>query len=144
MLEIRPMKKSDVEQVARMESECFSEPWSAQAFTDALDKEEYLYMVAAEGMDVLAYCGMYRVLDEGNITQVAVRPDRRREGIGGRLLQDFMQKGKKLGVSAYTLEVRVSNPGAIRLYETCGFETESVRKGFYDFPKEDAYIMWKR
>lgn len=144
MVEIRPMKERDVEQVARMEDECFSEPWSAQAFTDALNKEEYLYMVAAEETDVLAYCGMYRVLDEGNITQVAVRSDRRREGIGERLLKDFMQNGKKLGVSAYTLEVRVSNPGAIRLYERCGFVTESVRKGFYDFPKEDAYIMWKR
>lgn len=144
MIEIRRMQKKDVAQVAQMEKEYFSEPWSVQAFLEALDKKEYLYMVAAEGEEVVAYCGMYQVLDEGNITQVAVRNDMRGRGIARRLLQDFMQTGKRSGVDAYTLEVRVSNQGAIRLYEFCGFMTECVRKDFYAAPKEDAFIMWKR
>ena len=144
MIENRCMQKEDVLQVARMEQEYFSEPWSEQAFLESLDKKEYLYMVAVEDDDVVAYCGMYQVLDEGNITQVAVRKDRRGKGIASALLQDFMQKGNANGITAYTLEVRVSNQSAIHLYERCGFEKECVRKEFYSEPKEDAYIMWKR
>lgn len=144
MVEIRRMQKEDVVQVAQMEQEYFSEPWSEQAFLDALEKKEYLYMVAVQDKEVVAYCGMYRVLDEGNITQVAVRSDMRGRGIGRILLQDFMQNGKANDVQAYTLEVRVSNEPAVRLYEACGFETECIRKDFYSKPKEDAYIMWKR
>ncbi len=144
MIEFRRMEKSDVPQVARMENGYFSEPWSERAFLEALDKKEYFYMVAVQEEQVLGYCGMYQVLDEGNITQVAVREDMRRRGVGRKLLQDFMQKGKLCGVSAYTLEVRVSNESAIALYEACGFEKECVRKDFYSAPKEDAYIMWKR
>lgn len=144
MVEFRLMTKDDVKQVARMECEYFSEPWSEQAFKEALDKKEYFYMVAAQEEEVFAYCGMYQVLDEGNITQVAVRENMRGQGNGRKLLQDFMQKGKRNGVNAYTLEVRVSNQKAIALYEACGFVTECVRKDFYSAPKEDAYIMWKR
>ena len=101
-------------------------------------------MVAVQGKEIVGYCGMYQVLEEGNITQVAVRSDMRGKGIARKLLQDFMQNGKKRGVCAYTLEVRVSNTNAVRVYEACGFETECVRKDFYAAPKEDAYIMWKR
>ena len=144
MVEIRCMQKEDVTQVAVIEAECFSEPWSRQAFLDVMDKKEYLYMVAAQEGEVIGYCGMYQVLDEGNITQVAVRSDRRGEGVARTLLQDFMQKGTARGVCAYTLEVRVSNEKAVRLYEACGFVTECVRKDFYAAPKEDAFIMWKR
>ena len=144
MIEFRPMQKDDVAAVAQMEQEYFSQPWSERAFHEALKKEEYFYMVAEEEGCVLAYCGMYRVLDEGDITQVAVRSDVRGRGIGRGLLQDFMQKGIAQGIEAYTLEVRVSNQSAIHMYEACGFVTECVRKGFYDAPKEDAYIMWKR
>ena len=92
MIKFRPMQKEDVAAVAQMEQEYFSQPWSERAFFEALEKEEYFYMVAEEEGRVLAYCGMYRVLDEGDITQVAVRSDVRGRGIGRRLLQDFMQK----------------------------------------------------
>jgi len=68
----------------------------------------------------------------------------RGRGIARELLQDFMQNGNRRGIDAYTLEVRVSNRSAIRLYEACGFVTECIRKDFYSLPKEDAYIMWKR
>lgn len=144
MVEFRPMKKEDVLQVAEMEKQYFSEPWSEQAFLDALDKEEYFYMVAVKEHAVIGYCGLYQVLEEGNITQIAVHEDMRGRGIGEKLLQVFMQNGDARGMDAYTLEVRVSNSSAIRLYEKCGFVTECVRKDFYSLPKEDAYIMWKR
>lgn len=144
MYKIRPMTAEDALQVSELEQKYFSEPWSRQAFLDALAQTSYTYMVAEEMSEVIGYCGMYRVLDEGNITQVAVREDRRRSGVAQRLMQELVCCGEKLGVTAYTLEVRVSNDGAIRLYETCGFEKESIRKDFYTSPKEDAYIMWKR
>ncbi len=144
MIEIRPMTKEDVSAVAAIESSAFSEPWSAQAFCDALDQKTYCYMVAEEEHEVIAYCGMYVVLDEGNITQVAVREDKRRAGVARTLLAEFMECGAAFGVASYTLEVRVSNTRAIALYEACGFAIESVRKNFYTSPAEDAYIMWKR
>lgn len=144
MIEIRPMTEGDVAQVARIEQECFSMPWSEGAFADALGKKEYFYVVAVREDVVVGYCGLYQVLDEGNITQVAVRGDERRKGIARKLLQDFMQKGKQRGIESYTLEVRVSNQQAIALYEACGFVSECVRKEFYSAPVEDACIMWKR
>ncbi len=143
-MEIRCMTGEDVSQIALMEQEYFSQPWSEQAFLDVMNKNEYLYMVAIEGAEVIGYCGMYRVLEEGNITQIAVRSDKRGRGVARKLLQEFMQEGKKRGVETYTLEVRISNTNAQRLYETCGFVTECIRKDFYALPKEDAFIMWKR
>lgn len=144
MIVIRPMETEDVAQVSDMENQYFSMPWSSQALMEAVTAGQTLYMVAEESGEILAYCGMYCILDEGNINQVAVREDKRGLGIGRKLLQEFMQKGQELGINAYTLEVRVSNRPAIRLYETCGFVTEAVRKNFYQNPVEDAYIMWKR
>lgn len=144
MIEFRPMKKEDAKQVAELERLYFSRPWSEQALLDAMGKKEYFYMVAEEEGVIAGYCGLYQVLDEGSITQVAVREDVRRKGIAKQLLQDFMQKGEQRGIAAYTLEVRVSNLAAVSLYEGCGFVKECVRKDFYSLPKEDAYIMWKR
>lgn len=144
MIIVRPMKPEDVKQVSDMENEYFSMPWSSQALLEAALGEQTLYMVAEEKGEIIAYCGMYCILDEGDINQVAVRKDKRGLGIGRKLLQDFMQKGQERGITAYTLEVRVSNLPAIRLYESCGFVTEAVRKNFYEKPCEDAYIMWKR
>nr|MBQ8253153.1 ribosomal protein S18-alanine N-acetyltransferase [Lachnospiraceae bacterium] len=144
MYKIRPMTTEDALQVSEMEKKYFSEPWSKQAFLDALGQNSYTYVVAEDGAEVIGYAGMYRVLEEGNITQVAVREDKRRTGVAGDLMRGLMRFGDELGVSAYTLEVRVSNAGAICLYESCGFEKESIRKNFYASPAEDAYIMWKR
>lgn len=144
MINTRRMCKEDVLQVAAIEKESFSEPWSAQAFFDALDDSVFMYMVAEYSGEIVGYCGLYKVLEEGNITQVAVREDMRGRGVAGKLLQDFMQNGESVGISAYTLDVRVSNRAAIRLYEKCGFVTECVRKNYYSLPDEDAYIMWKR
>lgn len=144
MIVIRAMIPEDVVQVSDMEKQYFSMPWSRQALMEAVTGKQTLYMVAAEGEEVLAYCGMYCILDEGSINQVAVRADKRGLGIGKRLLQEFMQKGWEIGIRSYTLEVRVGNLSAIGLYESCGFVKEAVRKDFYQSPKEDAYIMWKR
>ncbi|MGN1170141.1 MAG: GNAT family N-acetyltransferase, partial [Lachnospiraceae bacterium] len=77
-------------------------------------------------------------------TNVAVHPDCRNRGIAGVMLAELLHRGSLMGIEAFTLEVRAGNGSAIRLYEKAGFVTEGIRKGFYDEPKEDALIMWKR
>jgi ribosomal-protein-alanine N-acetyltransferase len=140
------MEQADVEQVFLMEQAYFSMPWSRQALMEAAVGNQTFYMVAADEakQKIIAYCGMYCIMNEGDINQVAVHEDYRKMGIGKKLLQDFMQQGAQRGIDAYTLEVRVSNTAAIRLYEACGFIIEGKRKNFYEKPVEDAYIMWKR
>ncbi len=144
MIIVRRMTSEDIPAVVQIENQSFSMPWSSSAFFDVLEQKEYVYMVAIKGGEVVGYCGMYCVCNEGDITQVAVRNDLRGQGIGKKLLQDFMQNGMQNGIQSYTLEVRASNETAIYLYKSCGFVTEGIRKGFYEKPKEDALIMWKR
>ena len=84
------------------------------------------------------------MMEEGDITNVVVDESCRGRGLGRGLVSRLLEEGKARGIRAFTLEVRVGNAGAIRLYEELGFRSEGVRKGFYDLPKEDALIMWKR
>ena len=146
MILIRQMQTSDVAQVSEMEKSYFSVPWTTQALEEITDNQSAFYMVAMDdrSCEVVGYCGMYCILGEGDINQVAVKEACRGKGIGRKLLQDFMQEGIKRGIQTFTLEVRASNAAAIRLYESCGFQIEGTRKNFYDKPREDAYIMWKR
>lgn len=144
MIEIRRMEERDLDQVAAIEKLVFSEPWSRQGFADTYRKKENCYLVAAQDGQVLAYCGLWSVLDEADICNVAVREDARRRGLAEAMLTKLMDEGKKMGVSAFTLEVRVGNAPAIALYHKLGFADAGVRPGFYAKPREDALIMWKR
>ena len=85
--------------------------------------------------------GMYLAMDEGEITNVAVAPVERCHGVGGMLLTELLKIAENKGVARIVLEVRASNDSAIRLYERNGFVQCGMRKGFYEFPKEDAYVM---
>lgn len=135
------MTKEDCAQVAELEKKIFSQPWSEQGFCDAIDMEQNIFLVAEEAGEVWGYIGMYQSLDEGEITNVAVAPEQRNTGIGWMLMQEALEKAKQQGIVQIVLEVRVSNASAIHLYEKCGFVSCGIRKGFYDFPKEDACIM---
>lgn len=126
---------------AELEKKIFSQPWSEQGFCDAIGMEQNIFLVAEEGDEVCGYIGMYQSLDEGEITNVAVAPEKRNAGIGRMLMRAAMEQAKQQGIVRIVLEVRVSNASAIHLYEKCGFVNCGIRKGFYDFPKEDAYIM---
>lgn len=143
MLEIRRMRTEDLCQVYKIEKETFSQPWSLQAFQEMLAREETIYLVACEGDAVLGYIGIWKILDEGNITNVAVRRDKRDCKIGSMLLENACRKAEMAGISALTLEVRIGNKKAIHLYEKYGFEQAGIRPGFYDKPREDAIIMWR-
>lgn len=141
MIAIRAMQAKDVDEVAAIESRIFSQPWSKQGFLDSLALEHAVFLVAEEENHILGYIGMYVSLDEGEITNVAVDSIARCRGIGAMLVEAMKNEAGLLEVTQIVLEVRVSNESAIRLYERSGFINQGVRRGFYDMPKEDAYIM---
>ena len=140
-IRIRRMQQQDVVQAAALEAQIFSLPWSEQAFSDALKLTHTVFLVAEEGGRVAGYIGMYLSLEEGEITNVAVAPEFRRRGIADALLTEIKREAAECGVTSLVLEVRVSNQHAIRLYEKHGFVSCGVRKGFYEQPKEDAFLM---
>ncbi len=141
---IRPMELSDVEAVSRIEAACFSQAWSAKGFRESLERGSSFFLVAECAGDILGMCGMTEAAGEADIHNVAVKTEERGRGIAFLLMQEMLQQGQKRGISDYTLEVRVSNTAAIRLYEKCGFVSEGIRPRFYSEPVEDAMIMWRR
>lgn len=139
---IREMRPEDVPAVAVIEQQIFSQPWSEQGFLSSLSSADTLYLVVYDKDRLIGYCGLLQSFDEADITNVAVVSEMRNSGIGFSMLSELMKRGKEKGISRYTLEVRVGNHAAIRLYEKLGFESVGIRKNFYDRPKEDAMIMW--
>lgn len=141
---IRRMEERDVPAAAEIERESISPAWSEQAFRDSLALDCTLLLVAEREQKIAGYCCCYRSFEEGEITNVAVRRELRGRGIGEALLRELFRQGAEEGIEAYTLEVRLSNEPATRLYEKLGFESAGIRKNFYELPREDARIMWKR
>lgn len=144
MIVYREMRETDVPFISRLEQETFSMPWSAASFLQMIEKEDTAYYVAEEDGRLLGGCGLLMIAGEGNITNVVVVPDARRRGVATGLLTHLLMEGDRAGLTAYTLEVRVSNAAAIGLYEKMGFVSEGIRPNFYEKPTEDAMIMWKR
>lgn len=141
---VRQMEPKDIVQVAEIEKNTFSQPWSEASFRDTLSRDDTLYLVAEKQGEILGYCGLWQSLDEGEIPNVAVKETYRGRGVGEALLAELILQGKERGITAYTLEVRAGNKAAIRLYEKLGFLSEGIRPCFYKKPVEDAVIMWKR
>lgn len=141
---IRPMEERDVPAVSRLEETAFSMPWSPDAFLDMVKREDSLYVVATVGEEPIGCCGVTNACGDGDINNVVVDEAWRNKGVGKKMLEVLMEWGKETGIENYTLEVRVSNAPAIHLYEKLGFESAGIRPGFYDKPREDAVIMWKR
>lgn len=144
MVIIREMKASDVEAVSEIEREAFSMPWSAEDFLEMVEADYAHYYVAESNGRIVGCCGVRNLMGEGEITNVVVAASYRRQGIGRQMLEYLLREVKTLGIGDCTLEVRVSNTPAIRLYESLGFHGEGVRPRFYEKPVEDALIMWKR
>ncbi len=143
-LVVRSMKPEDLNEVCRIERESFSQPWSEKGFLDSMNQKNTCYLTALQDGRVAGYCGMLQVMEEADITNVAVDASFRGRGIGFAMLQELMRIGKEHGVEAFTLEVRQSNLTAISLYGRLGFENCGIRKNFYEKPTEHAVIMWKR
>lgn len=142
MKEIRivPFGAQHVVAVAELEQVCFADPWTEDGLKEELDNACARFLTAVDETGAVAgYIGCHTVLDEGYIANVAVSPDFRRQGIGKKLVQALLAQSTDL--SFVTLEVRVSNDPAIRLYTGCGFQPVGTRKKFYSHPTEDALLM---
>lgn len=140
MPEICNMSECDIAEVARLEKECFSSPWSEQQLREELDNPTARFLVLKLGEKVLGYIGANNIANEVYITNIAVFPEYRQKGYGEKLLSRLCYLSTAEGAEFVTLEVRKSNKTAIRLYEKCGFEKVGERKNFYFDPTEDAYI----
>lgn len=141
---IVPMTADHLDEVAELERICFTTPWSRNMLAEELDNYLSAFLVALDDNDKVAgYAGLQAVLDEGYITNVAVRPDCRRQGIAGKLLQVFLDFAKGNHLAFLSLEVRASNYDAIALYGSRGFRSVGRRKNYYEHPREDAIIMTK-
>ncbi len=141
---IVPMNADHLDEIAELEQVCFSTPWSRNMLAEELDNACSAFLVALDdGGHVAGYAGLQVILDEGYITNVAVQPEYRRQGVAGQLLAVFLNFAKGNHLAFLTLEVRASNYGAIALYGGLGFRSVGRRKNYYEHPKEDAIIMTK-
>lgn len=140
-LDIKKMTAAHIKEIARLERECFSSPWSEAGLEAELDNNFARFFVAFSGDKVAGYIGSHNILGEVYITNVAVFPDFRRNGVGNALVSLLINEMKAENADFVTLEVRKSNIKAISLYEKCGFQRVGERKNFYEKPQEDAILM---
>ena len=145
LVRIRPMTVEDMDQAAALEKENLGkEAWTEKQLLDALTRDDTFYIVAEKAGRVVGLCGVQNISGDGEVTNVSVARDCRGEGIGYKMMKQLLERGRGIGIKDYTLEVRAGNEYAIKLYERLGFKSEGLRPGFYDEPKEDAAIFWKR
>lgn len=141
-LTVRPMGSDDIPAVHAIESASFPTPWPPYAFRQELETNRMArYLVVRAGERVIAYAGIWLMVDEAHVTTFAVLPAYRRRGIGGLLLSELMRLSGDLGAAVVTLEVRLSNAAARRLYQQFGFKPVGVRPRYYTDNGEDALIM---
>lgn len=123
--------------IAALHGICFSDVWPE----DLLSRRRDCFLVAEEAGEICGYVMLTTVLDEGSIDSIAVSPSQRRRGVGDALTAAAIRRGRELGLSFITLEVRAGNKTALALYEKHGFTEAGRRKGYYEKPREDAIIM---
>ncbi len=142
-LRLRPLAQGDLPRVHEIETLSFQTPWSADAFQGELNNKCARYCVLEEDGVIVGFAGMWLILDEAHVNNVAVHPDWRGRGYGRLLMRELMRMAyRALEIIRMTLEVRVSNEAALALYRSMGFAVAGRRKGYYEDTGEDAYIMW--
>ena len=144
-LEVRisPMRRRHLRGVLRIEQQVYPRPWTFSLFLSEIgQRATRLYVVARVGGDVVGYAGLFRAVEDGHITTVAVDPAWHRHGIATGMLLALARGAKHRGCKNLTLEVRMSNTGAQALYQRFGFVPAGVRKGYYPETGEDALVMW--
>lgn len=142
-LEIKKMRPEHLEEVLAIERNSFSTPWSYYAFAYEIKNDFAYYIVTLSAGKVIGYGGMWLILDEAHITNLAVHYSYRQRGVGRVIMQEFIRHAAHSGITRLTLEVRPSNQAARHLYATLGFKEEGRRRGYYLDTNEDAIIMWK-
>lgn len=139
---VRRATIEDAKEIFAIEMECFSVPWSLDSIeTELVNEDKKLYYVIEDVDGVVGYAGAWLVYDEGQITNIAIRPSARRQGFGAKLTSALIEECFKRGMHEIFLEVRISNLSALSLYRQLGFTVKGMRKNYYSEPKEDAYIM---
>ena len=138
---IEKMSPSHVGEIARLEKECFSTPWSEDGLKSELNNAFARFFVATYAGEIAGYVGAHNVLGEVYITNVAVFEKFRRKGVAKKLIDALLESAKAENGNFVTLEVRKSNIPAVSLYEKCGFEKVGERKNFYEKPRENAVLM---
>lgn len=137
----RKARKEDIEQIALLEAETFPDAWSIDGLQETMEQNHAFITVAEADAEIVAYCIVYHVMDEGEIARIAVSKDSRRRGIGWGLLDYTCDCCRKKELQRFLLDVRESNAGARAFYQQYGFAEDGIRKNFYDNPKEDAVLM---
>jgi ribosomal-protein-alanine N-acetyltransferase len=142
-IQYREMVTEDIPAVVEIEQESFAIPWTQEVFEHEMTGNDYAhYIVAVDGEEVIGHCGMWIVLDECHITNVAVRLHMRGNGIGEALMREAITLCKDMDVRLMTLEVRMTNDTAQNLYRKLGFQDGGIRKNYYTDDHEDALVMW--
>jgi ribosomal-protein-alanine N-acetyltransferase len=143
VIEIRDLQLRDLSAIEDIERSAYPTPWSRSMFAGELAKPTSICLGAFDEGRLLGYLIVSRYVDAWHVMNVAVAPEERRRGIASMLLAQLFQQTNDDDRRGYTLEVRVSNAGAIALYERLGFERRGVRRGYYTDNREDALIMWR-
>lgn len=139
----RVATEKDIDQIVHIEQKSFTVPWPREAFyQDILTNRYALYLLMEENGVVIGYCGVWLVIDEAHITNIAVLPEYRGKKLGETLLKKMMDIAIEAGAETMTLEVRVSNTPARSLYKKLGFQEGGIRKNYYTDNQEDAQVMW--
>lgn len=142
-VKVRLMREEDIERILAVEQASFTTPWTRDAFTNEITKNHFAYYVVAQLNDeIVGYCGVWIIIDEAHITNIAVHPDYRGLKIGQSLMESIIGLAIVQGAVRMTLEVRESNTVAQSLYKKLGFVVTGKRKGYYTDNQEDALIMW--
>jgi len=142
-IEIRILGLIDIDAIEEIEQQAYPTPWSRSMFASELAKPTSICLGAFEGDELIGYIINSRYVDAWHVMNVAVDPEHRRRGIATRMLEALFEMTEHDGRRGYTLEVRVSNLGAVDLYERLGFERRGVRRGYYTDNREDALVMWR-
>ncbi|OIJ16951.1 ribosomal-protein-alanine N-acetyltransferase [Anaerobacillus alkalidiazotrophicus] len=140
---IRYMLLEDIDDVLKVEQNSFATPWSRTAFVNELVSNKFAhYLVLVRNEKTIGYCGVWVIVDEAHITNIAIHSDFRGLKLGEQLLVHAIELSRTLGATKVTLEVRVSNHVAQRLYAKLGFQPGGIRKNYYTDNQEDALVMW--
>jgi len=142
-IQLRALQLSDLGAIERIERRSYPTPWSRSMFAGELAKPSSICLGAFEGSELVGYIVNSRYVDAWHVMNVAVDPERQRRGVATKLLERLFELTREDERRGYTLEVRVSNEGAIHLYEGLGFESRGIRRGYYTDNREDALIMWR-
>lgn len=143
MVTVRRMNENDIDKVTEVERASYLTPWDFGTFKQEVNENPYAnYFVIEEDQRVFGYCGVWVIIDEAHVTNVAIHPDYRGQGYGEQLFRYACEEAIEKGAIQLSLEVRVSNTAAQHLYRKFGLVPGGIRKHYYSDNGEDALVMW--